>query len=72
MTFVRRELRRVSGALVDPEQIRAVLQADVIKRDALEGDKAIAAARQVTRATNRAKKKDKAEAPDDTSAESAS
>lgn len=72
VTFVRRELRRVSGALVDPEQIRAVLQADVIKRDALEGDKAIAAARQVTRATNRAKKKDKAEAPDDTSAESAS
>lgn len=59
--FVRRELRRVSGALVDPEEIRKVLQVDVIKRDALEGDKAIAAVRQVARAANRAKRKEKAE-----------
>ena len=70
--FLRRELRRVSDALVDPDQIRAVLQADVIKRDVIEGDKAIAAAKQVARATNRTKRKDKAETPAETSIESAS
>jgi len=47
--FVRRELRRVVGVMVDEEDVKIVLQDEVIKRDVLDGDKAVAAAKQVAR-----------------------
>lgn len=51
---LRREIRRMAPDVrVDEKQIRAVLQADVLKREVLEGDKAEAAARQVARAAGR-------------------
>jgi predicted type IV restriction endonuclease len=48
--FIRRELRRMVDVMVDEEDVKKVLQEEVIKRDALEGDQAKAAARQVARA----------------------
>jgi hypothetical protein len=55
--FIRRELRRVVDVMVDEEDVKAVLQEEVIKRDVLEGDKAIAAAKQVARAGGKALRK---------------
>jgi hypothetical protein len=46
---IRRELRRVVDVLVDDEEIVKVLHAEVIKRDALEGAEAEAAAKRVNR-----------------------
>jgi predicted type IV restriction endonuclease len=55
ISVLRRELRRVSpDARIEPAQIEAALQNDVIKREVLEGDKAVAARRLITRAANRA------------------
>jgi predicted type IV restriction endonuclease len=51
--FIRRELRRVVDVMVDEEDVKTVLREEVIKRDALEGDKATAAARQVARAESK-------------------
>ena len=48
--FIRREVRRVVQVMVDENDVRKVLQDEVIKRDVLEGDKAAVAAKQVTRA----------------------
>lgn len=57
LTAVRRQLRLTTpGVKVDLDEIRKALEADVIKREVLEGDKAISAQRQVSRATNRARK----------------
>lgn len=51
---VRRELRRLSPKVrVEDDQVRAVLENDVIKRDAIEGEKAVAAKRQVSRAASK-------------------
>jgi predicted type IV restriction endonuclease len=51
---IRRELRRVTpGLKLESEQIEAALRTEVIKREVLEGDKAVAAQRQVARAANR-------------------
>lgn len=64
MDVVRRELRRLTpGLKVDSESIESVLRADVIKREVLEGERAIAAQKQITRAANRAlrKKEEKSE-----------
>lgn len=48
---VRRELRRISPDVsIDAEEIINVLSSDVIKRDALEGDKAVEAKRKIARA----------------------
>ena len=61
---IRRELRRVTPALkLESEQIEAALRSEVIKREVLEGDKAIVAQRRVSRAANRALRK-KSEAAD--------
>lgn len=49
LNSVRRELRKVTGMLVDAEAIRQVLRQDVIKREALEGAEAQEAERTVTR-----------------------
>lgn len=54
LDVIRRELRRVSPDVkIDPEQIRAVLSAEVIKREVLEGDKADEARKKITRAANK-------------------
>lgn len=54
---VRRQLRITTPDVkVDLDEIKKALEADVIKREVLEGEKATSAQRQVTRATNRARK----------------
>lgn len=53
VAVVRRELRRLVEVKVAPEEIRAALQSEVIKREVLEGEKAVAAAKQVARAERR-------------------
>lgn len=55
LELLRRELRRVSpDARIDTDEICAVLTNEVLKREVLEGDKAAAAKRLVSRAANRA------------------
>lgn len=54
---VRRELRRVVEVKVEADEVRAVLQNEVLKREVLEGDKAAVAARRVTRAEGRSIRK---------------
>ena len=55
LAVVRRELRRISpDARIDTEQIDAALQADVIKREILEGERAAAARKLISRAAKRA------------------
>lgn len=55
LAVVRRELRRVSpDASVTTEQIRTVLENEVVKRDVLDGDKATSARRLVSRSASRA------------------
>jgi hypothetical protein len=68
LEVVRRELRRVSpGVKIEVEEIRSVLEQEVIKRDVLEGDRAAEAKRKVSRCQNRplraAKKADEPETP---------
>jgi hypothetical protein len=51
---IRRELRRVSPDLrVEIDEIREVLTTEVLKREVLEGDKAIEAKRRINRANNK-------------------
>ncbi len=48
---VRRELRRMApGVKIEPEQVRAVLEREVLKRDVLDGDRAEEARRKVNKA----------------------
>jgi predicted type IV restriction endonuclease len=48
-------LRRLSPDVrVDADDVRRVLENEVVKRDALEGERAVAARRSVTRAANKA------------------
>lgn len=55
---LRREIRKLSpGIKVDLEEIRNVLHLEVLKRDCLEGEKADAAKKLISRAANRAKSK---------------
>jgi predicted type IV restriction endonuclease len=56
---VRRELRRVAGVKVGEDEVRAVLQSEVIKREVLEGDQATTAARRVARAESRSLRKER-------------
>lgn len=69
LQVMRRELRRVVEVKVDADEIKNVLLHEVIKREVLEGEKAIAASRQIQRAGARALRKernareDKAEVP---------
>jgi predicted type IV restriction endonuclease len=52
---IRRELRRLSPDVkVDSDAVRVVLEAEVVKRDALEGERAAAAKRIVSRASSKA------------------
>lgn len=51
LDVLRRELRRISpGIRLEIDEIRTVLETEVIKRDVLEGEKAVAAKRVVSRA----------------------
>jgi len=54
LDVLRREIRRLSPEVrVDVEEIRSALQADVIKRDVLEGEKAELARKQIAKAAGR-------------------
>jgi hypothetical protein len=58
LDVLRRELRRISpDAKIECEEIQAVLVNEVLKREALEGDKAVAAKKTVARAANRTLRK---------------
>ena len=55
LEVVRRELKRVSPkAKIATEEIRMALQADVLKREVIEGEKADAARKQIAKAAGRA------------------
>jgi hypothetical protein len=62
---VRRELRRVASVKVNVDQVRSVLQNEVLKREVLEGEKAAAASRQISRSVNRSLRKSNDEAEQD-------
>lgn len=64
---VRRELRRLSDAKVEVEDLRAALQQEVIKREVIEGDKADGARRKVAKAAGKMLRvrKEKEETPTD-------
>lgn len=67
VNFIRKELKRIApGMKIEADQISNVLSQDVIKRDAMEGDKAIAAKRLVSRSNKKARKShaETKEAPD--------
>lgn len=52
---IRRELRRLSPKIkVESSDVRAVLENEVLKRDAIEGDRATVAKRMVSRAASKA------------------
>jgi len=56
--LVRKELRKVSDGLrIDPEEIRVVIQSEVLKRDVIEGEEAIQAMSKIRRAMARAQRK---------------
>jgi hypothetical protein len=58
LLMVRRELKRLSPDVrIDVEQIKSVLENEVLKRDVVEGDKAEEARKRITRARNRARNK---------------
>ncbi len=61
LSVVRRELRRLVDVKCSTDEIKTVLQNEVIKREVLEGEKATAAARQVARAERR-EQREKAQA----------
>lgn len=54
ISAIRRELRRVVDVLVSDDEITKVLKEEVIKRDAMEGPDAEAAARRVNRLEGKA------------------
>jgi hypothetical protein len=57
---IRREMRRLSADLrVEEEEIRALLQNDVMKREVIEGPKALEAAGRVKRASGRSLRKER-------------
>jgi predicted type IV restriction endonuclease len=70
---VRRELRRITpGLKVESEEIGALLRSEVIKREVLDCEKAVAAQKQVTRAANRALRKRQEEEKNESGIEAAS
>lgn len=54
---IRREIRRVSEIMVDPEAIDKMLRDEVLKRETIEGDQADAAARRVNRSAEKSIRK---------------
>jgi hypothetical protein len=55
LTGIRRELRKVTGILVEPAVIAEVLRNDIIKREALEGEEAIQSERRILKENRRGK-----------------
>jgi hypothetical protein len=54
LTILRRELKRVSPDVkIDVDQIRAVLEKEVLKREVVEGDKADEARKRISRAASK-------------------
>ncbi len=62
---IRREVRRVSDLLVDPDVIERMLREEVIKRETIEGEQAESAARRVSKSSEKTilKARDKEEQP---------
>lgn len=57
LDVIRRELRRMSPDVrVDNDEIRTVLESEVIKREVMEGEKADGARRKITRVANKAQR----------------
>lgn len=54
---IRREIRRVSEILVEPEAIDKMLREEVVKRETIEGEQAEAAARRVQRCAEKSIRK---------------
>ena len=50
---IRRELRRVSDVKVEADELRTLLREEVIKRDVIEGEKAEAAYKKVTKSAGK-------------------
>jgi hypothetical protein len=50
---VRRELRRLSGVKMELDDLRAALKQEVIKREVIEGEKADAARKSVSKAAGK-------------------
>jgi hypothetical protein len=67
LSAIRREIRRVSEIMVEPEVIDRMLREEVLKRDTIEGEQAEAAARKVTRSAEKAIKKSAARESDPSS-----
>src|SRR3954469_6388957 len=62
---IRRQLRSLfKGTKITPEELAVVLQTEVLKREVLEGDKAVAAAKTVKRAVRRRRRAMKGNEPD--------
>jgi len=58
LEVIRRELRRVSPDVkIEIEQIKNVLAAEVLKREVIDGDKAIEARKKIARAANKSLRK---------------
>ena len=55
LTGIRRELRKVTGILVEPAVIAEVLRNDIIKREALEGEEASQSERRILKENRRGK-----------------
>ena len=60
---IRRELRRLSDVKIEADDLRTALKTEVLKREVIEGDKADAARRKVTKAAGKVlrSRKDKAD-----------
>lgn len=69
---VRRELRRVSDAKVELDELREALKQEVIKREVIEGDKADGARKKVSKAAGKMLRIRKGKDETDDSAEAAS
>lgn len=66
---IRRELRRATpGLKVEEDEIRNILTTEVIKREVLEGDKALAAQRNLAKSGNRSLRKTREAADTETTA----
>ena len=56
---IRRELKRLSNVSVELDELRVLLREEVIKREALEGEKAKSTERKISRAANKKLRKRK-------------
>lgn len=62
---VRRELRRLSEVKIEADDLRTALKQEVLKREVIEGDKADAARRKVSKSAGKALRSRKEKAADD-------